>query len=457
MNPGVCLILCLGGLAAEPIETVFKWTRLSYDLGGLEGLSSERQESVRADYDWSKNALGAVRHYKDKLYLSVPRWKDGVPSTLNAIDLTSNVGVTLSPLLSPFPNIFKNEIGLCSALQNVVALEVTPQGQLWVADSGSAAIFTNPIRKCPAKIMVFDLEAGNAELFSYEFPESVVATKRNAVLMHMVLDYTRRAHDFPASEADSLQSLESHRFRGLTVYLSDIHSGSLVVFDVENRRSWSLSLAEMRPSHVTMMFQEDSVILRFGITGIALESKAAAPERTRLFFGTLKKDLYALPVIHLHNSSLSPVEELQKHVVNIGTRNSASDGITSDDQGTLFYGLLENGAIMQWNTTQEPFYHKREKILSNVHELEWVNSLSVDNGYLWIVSNRQFTWLELDATEPNFKIFRYQLPKVGGGKGPARISRSYIQEYVSDAPVLSSRLALLILPCIRALLQQIQP
>lgn len=174
-----------------------------------------------------------------------------------------------SPNLEPFPTIFKNEIDLCSGLQNVVALEVTPKGHLWVADSGSVAIFTRPRRKCPAKLMVFDLEAGNAEIFSYEFPESVVPTKRNSVLMHMVLDYSKRSEDI-----DGLDYHPNDILHGLFVYLSEIHSGHLVVFDAQSRSSWTVLVPAMKPTHVTLKFQDQNVNMRFGTTGIALESKA---------------------------------------------------------------------------------------------------------------------------------------------------------------------------------------
>ncbi|XP_059098393.1 LOW QUALITY PROTEIN: protein yellow-like, partial [Tigriopus californicus] len=430
---------CLSSVSVvrpNPIEIVYEWTKLTYDLKGLQGLDSK---SHWAEYKADNNALGEVRHYKDKLYLAVPRWKDGVPSTLNSIDMGTHP-LGSSPNLEPFPNIFKNEIGLCSSLQNVATLEVTPKGHLWVADTGSVAIFMNAIRKCPAKLMVFDLEAGNAEVFSYEFPESVVSTQGK----HSNAHGSRLLQESEGTEnTDGLDEsqISDDIFQGLFVYMSDISSGHVVVFDAQRRKSWPVLVPAMKPSYVTLMFQRQTVGMNFGTMGIALESKASSPAETRLFFGTLGKDLFAISVAHLRNAITPNNRNPEAYVSKIGKKRAATEGIIADDQGVLYYSLLETGTIMQWNTTETPFYHKREEILKNDAELEWVNSLSVDDGSLWIVSNRfhRFAWFELSSNESNFKIFRFRLPRVNDVK-----PMSYVCEYISDSSRVLANIILIL-------------
>ena len=43
----------------------------------------------------------------------------------------------------------------------MAALEISPDGRLWVADSGTAAVFAAPVKRCPAKIVAFDIERRN--------------------------------------------------------------------------------------------------------------------------------------------------------------------------------------------------------------------------------------------------------------------------------------------------------
>ena len=38
---------------------------------------------------------------------------------------------------------------------------MSPDGRLWVADSGTAAVFATPVRRCPAKIVAFDINHRN--------------------------------------------------------------------------------------------------------------------------------------------------------------------------------------------------------------------------------------------------------------------------------------------------------
>ena len=51
---------------------IFQWSKLEY----------------MEDYDnyiAENNILGNVRNYKDKFFICIPRWRDGVPATLNTL------------------------------------------------------------------------------------------------------------------------------------------------------------------------------------------------------------------------------------------------------------------------------------------------------------------------------------------------------------------------------------
>ena len=43
---------------------------------------------------------------------------------------------------------------------------------------------------------------------------------------------------------------------------------------------------------------------------------------------------------------------------------------------------------MDWNMTMGSFYHNRAVLFQDNMRLQWINQLFVDDGYLWIVSNR---------------------------------------------------------------------
>jgi len=112
------------------------------------------------------NIVSSVRRFGDNLYISVPRWKSGVEFTLTSLNLLTG---SLAPVLQPFPSHALNKIGHCQALQNVDAIEIDPSGRLWIADSGQTAPFSDPDRKCPPKLIIWDLK-NNKELVHHLLP-----------------------------------------------------------------------------------------------------------------------------------------------------------------------------------------------------------------------------------------------------------------------------------------------
>ena len=95
------LLLCTQ-YAQSKLQTIYQTQKLEY----LENYS---------DYIPENNILGQVRVFDNNCYVSVPRWRTGVPATLNILENSK---------LSPYPDLKSNIIGTCSALQNVAALEI---------------------------------------------------------------------------------------------------------------------------------------------------------------------------------------------------------------------------------------------------------------------------------------------------------------------------------------------
>ena len=145
------------------IETIFAWNKLKFDLN-----VNDKQKNDNVKYKHENNLLGNVRKYNNIFYISVPRYQDGVPATLNIVeqsikqkdainDNNNNKIVAKSPKLRPFPSIKENLIGVCTSLQNVFALEIDPLGRLWVIDSGNAELYIGSEITCNAKIHIYQL------------------------------------------------------------------------------------------------------------------------------------------------------------------------------------------------------------------------------------------------------------------------------------------------------------
>ncbi|CUI14546.1 Hypothetical protein, putative [Bodo saltans] len=106
-------------------------------------------EFVMVDYDWtgsgyanssdaqragvfipSSNLVTGINFYKNTTFLCVPRWRSGVPSTLNTLEFDATSG---APVLKPFPN-WDWQRNVLHYVQAVYVDRV--RGNIWIIDTG---------------------------------------------------------------------------------------------------------------------------------------------------------------------------------------------------------------------------------------------------------------------------------------------------------------------------------
>lgn len=131
------------------------------------------------------------------MYVTVPRWKSGVPATLNK--LVKNPAGTADGqseyLLSPWPSWDMQREGVSGDLQNVqsmtidstVGLNDSGLGRMWVIDVGRRNFYD--LRggvEGAASVWLVDVGTGTVQ-DRYEFPPSVVSYD-NSFLNDVVLD-----------------------------------------------------------------------------------------------------------------------------------------------------------------------------------------------------------------------------------------------------------------------------
>ncbi|KAL1377675.1 hypothetical protein pipiens_016098, partial [Culex pipiens pipiens] len=95
------VLLCLVAFTAlatcqRGTEEVLKWQQVTYDV----------PESVAAKTDGYipiNNIPMSGVHYKNRVFVTVPRRRWGIPSTLNVIDLAPPFPMQ-NPVLKPYPN-----------------------------------------------------------------------------------------------------------------------------------------------------------------------------------------------------------------------------------------------------------------------------------------------------------------------------------------------------------------
>lgn len=262
--------------------------------------------------------------------------------------------------------------------------------------------------------MLLDLKRNGTILRAYEFPEEVAARGSN-YLNKIVID---------------------DAFGGFA-YITD-NSGSdpgIVVYSKRLNRSWKIRESNsMRAARNAQEFNVNGTNLNFAIhiDGIALGpyynpdtglGQNQMPRDASNFRGNnFERNVYYCPLSSLHLYSIpasilrdpefarraSPREVLAT-VTDVGLKTSQTDGMIMDNRGVLYYGLLGQNEIAQWDS-YVPFTYENQLIIAKDNNyIQWVDGMSFDEeGYLYVVVNRLFNFVagHLQPNDINFRILR---------------------------------------------------
>ena len=159
------------------------------------------------------------------MFLTVPRWRNGVPATLVSLPYNPDMKNPVEKKLVPYPSWAMNELGNCNAIQYVQSMEIDPYGRMWVVDVGRVNIFLdNPDNTCPPKLVLIDLKTDTV-LRSHNFSAAVVGGD-SSFLNDIVVGCK--------SESDCW------------AFISDARDAKIVVYNYEKDKSWYVQHESMK-------------------------------------------------------------------------------------------------------------------------------------------------------------------------------------------------------------------
>ncbi|CAB0011979.1 unnamed protein product, partial [Nesidiocoris tenuis] len=134
--PKICTNRLAGLSQSAQLMQKFAWRAIDYAFPS----EAQRMQAMQDGFYIPENNLPVgIEIWKNKLFISVPRWTDkGVPSTLNYIPL--DVAYSTSPKLNPYPDWATNEQGNCNGITTTYRIRVDECDRLWVLDSGTVGI-----------------------------------------------------------------------------------------------------------------------------------------------------------------------------------------------------------------------------------------------------------------------------------------------------------------------------
>lgn len=370
-------------LVCPTAVSLHEWVVLDYDVPE----ATKQQWIANKTFIPENNCMTGIKHWKGSTYVTVPRWRPGVPSTLNKV-----IGNGSQSLLQPYPSLWFNDLSNPEGVRYVQSMEIDTKGRMWIIDAGRLNIFSanaSEVVNGPAFLVVLDMET-LAMLRRFEFP-AAVAPHDSAFLNDIVLD-------------------EIHGM----AYISDTNTkgrGALIAYD------WNANRAR-RFEDVSMLPEPDTIV---SINGIdypnidgPMDGIALSPDTKTLYYCALRAvHVYSLPTLLFRNFSLSS-DELTAAVTFLGVKASQSDGMAMTASGKLVFGALSLNTVYTWDP-QLPLASQVPLVAPDPNQGQWADTFGFDDatGAILYVTNRLqryffFTMNFTGGEGPNFRVLRVQ-------------------------------------------------
>lgn len=374
----------------EQFRVIYEWNVIDFEWRSAE----ERETSLNTNRYIPQNVLiSGINFYGENLFLTLPRMLDGVPATLATIPVQQS---DTAPKLRPFPSWEDNAVGNCSSLQFVQNIEIDRNGVMWILDNGRVGTLTQkPDPKCPPSLVLIDLKSGKNEMERIPFPADIL-NSNTTYLNDIVVD--NRDGDY--------------------AYITDNSAvdPGIIVFRRSDKKSWKVRDSKSMmsvPEATAFRINGTSVNLPVNIDGIALGPQFLTADdkvdRTIYYCPLSSFHLYAINASVLRNDSLSSTDgALRPYVVDLGMKASQTDGMKMDSTGVLFFGLVGNSTIAEWNTTVN-FNVGQRTIARDPNYIQWVDRFTFDDhGNVYVVVNRLFNFVknQVSLSEVNYRILK---------------------------------------------------
>lgn len=375
----------------EQFRVIYEWNTIDFEWDS----PVDRQAYLNTSRYIPQNVLiSGINFYGENLFLTMPRMLDGVPATLATIPVQQ---IDTAPKLRPFPSWSDNAVGDCNALQFVQNIEIDKNGLMWILDNGRVGTLTQkPDTKCPPSIVFIDLKSDKKEMVRVPLPAETV-NPNTTYLNDLVVD--NRDGDY--------------------AYITDNSAvdPGIIVFRRSDKKSWKLRDTRSMSSVADATFfrvNGTSVNLPVNIDGIALGPQYKNEDNMidrKVYYCPLSSyHLFAINASILQNESLAEKGDgaLRPYVVDLGTKASQTDGMKMDSMGMLFFGLISNSTIAEWNTTID-FHIGQRTIARDPNYIQWIDRFTFDDkGNVYVIVNRLYNFVknQVNVNEVNYRILK---------------------------------------------------
>ncbi|XP_063824920.1 protein yellow-like [Ostrinia nubilalis] len=367
----------------KAIGTLYRWKQIDFEYPTPE----ERLAAIRnGEFNPINTIILGVERWKERVFVSTPAWKKGVPATLSSlpIDVESE-----SAPLRPFPNWDWHRAENCTGFTSIFRMSIDHCGTMWVLDSGQVEAFETPRQLCPPSLIAIDL-ATDSVVARYEIPPEYVL--QNSLISNIVVD-SRDA-----------------RCRDTHVYIADTWRFGLIVFRASDAVFWRFSHFTFFPEPLMSNYTLHGLNFQWtdGIFGMSL-GRLQNGDRPLYYHAMSSSREFVVPASVIRDQSRvsNSVGEF-KLLGNRGDEGQISAAAV-DRNGIMFFNLISQDSIGCWNTLK-PYENDNLGIVAhNERTLIFPNDLRLDHEIpqrAWIITNRlpMYQFNLIDPNEYNFRI-----------------------------------------------------
>ncbi|XP_034952021.1 protein yellow-like [Chelonus insularis] len=372
----------------SPILERFSWQMLDWAYPDL----MSRNAAIASGEYMPENGLPVgIEIWQNKLFVTVPRWKDGIPATLNYISLDTHRGG--SPKLNPYPNWAQNKAGDCEiGLTTAYRIHADECDRLWVLDTGTIGIGNTTIQACPYTLNIFDL---TTDKIIRKYPLKPDDINQNTFIANIAVDLG------PGGCDDAF------------AYMSDELGYGLIVYSWMNNTSYRVTHSYFMPDPLAGDYNIGGLNFQWGeegIFGMSLSPLTIDGYRILFFHPLSSNREFAVSTKILRDPELA-ADSYHAFQVLAERPMGHSTASVMDENGLQLFNLVDQNAVGCWNSLL-PYSPANHALIARHDEaLIFPADVKIRHGAVWIISDRMpnFLLASLNYSDVNFRILTMPL------------------------------------------------
>ncbi|OAD61974.1 Protein yellow, partial [Eufriesea mexicana] len=379
------LIACLAVANGHEFKTVRSWNCIDFNFPN----DDVRNTLISNGCYIPENNMPLGMHvWNDKIFVTVPRWKAGVASTLNYF---SKNDPSESPRLTPYPNWEMNYINNPDGIVSIFRVRADACGRLWGVDTGVDDILGNNTVVRPVRIFVIDLQT-------------------DEILRVYPLKSTDQVDN--SFFAESVVDVDPNNCDNAYLYISDFAGYGLVVYSWAKNDSWRITHNFFHFDPLNGNFDISGYKFQWtdGVFGMSLSAPQSDGYKTLYFHAMCGITEFSVSTEVLQDHELKKSGDYDAFHVE-GEKGPNTQGPTSlidTNTGIDYFLQVKRNGIACWDTSAELNPNTFVLAAQDNNTMVFGNDLSIDrsSNTLYMLSDNlpQFMFSTFDLQKRNFFI-----------------------------------------------------